>query len=104
MKRINKESITEILSMKEARRGLHISVIAKHLINKYSDLFTETPPLEYEKVRAKVNRILLADVKRKRGSVFAKVKNPKIKRYKRGFYKIKNANLYPNFLFLFPNL
>jgi hypothetical protein len=89
MKRINKESINEILSLDEARSGLHISSIARHLVNKYTDLFAETEPLDFDKVLLKVSRILMSDVKSRNG-YFEKVVNPKTRKNRRGYYKIRS--------------
>jgi len=94
MKRINKESIIEVLSAREARKGLHVSSIATHLINKFSDLFFSSESLEYDKVLLKVNRILINDVKNKK-SIFTRVKNPKTHKFKKGYYKIKNTAFLP---------
>jgi hypothetical protein len=87
MERINKDSISDILS--ESTQGLHVSDIAVNLINKYSEgLFPDEEPLNMENVREKVNRILANEVK-KPDSIFAKVKNPKTKKDRKGFYRLK---------------
>ncbi|MDR1762885.1 MAG: hypothetical protein LBR64_02850 [Dysgonamonadaceae bacterium] len=88
MERINRESIYEILQP-AGSSGLQVEIIALHLINKFLGLF-DAKPLDREKVKSKVNRILLADVKRKRGSVFARAINPKTGRPFRGRYRVKS--------------
>ena len=86
MERINKESIADVL--RESKKELHVRDISTHLINKYSgELFDETP-LIFEKVLEKVNRILNSETK-KSDSIFAKAKNPKTKKDRKGFYRLK---------------
>jgi len=89
MNRINKESIAEILKQKKAKQGVHYKNIATHLYNNYfGGLFDGDNP-SIEKVEVKVNSILNNDVKKKAGSIFSKVRNPKTKKFKQGYYKIK---------------
>jgi hypothetical protein len=87
MQRINKESIYEILHG-AGRSGLHVEIITLHLLNRFSELF-DPSPLDREKVKIKVNRILLADTKKKRGRIFAHVMNPKTGKPFKGRYRAK---------------
>ncbi|MDR3251666.1 MAG: hypothetical protein LBT42_08410 [Tannerella sp.] len=87
MERINRESIAEILKM-AGQKGLHVETLALHLINRYSDIFGKFV-LEPRKVKTKVNRILLADVNKKSGSLFSRVPNPETGKYYKGRYRIK---------------
>jgi hypothetical protein len=86
MERINKESIREVLD--GAKYGLYVDDIATQLVNKFSDVFSEKEPLEFEKVKSKSNGILLSETKKPNG-IFTKVKNPKTNKYKKGIYKLK---------------
>jgi len=86
MERINKENIAEVL--RDAKKELHVRDISTHLMNKYSsELFNEAP-LIFEKVLEKVNRILNNEAK-KSDTIFAKVKNPKTRKDRKGYYKLK---------------
>jgi hypothetical protein len=85
-----KELIRQKLSDKSVKTGgLHVSAIAKHIINDSTNLFTEAEDLEA--VKSKVNNILLADISKKSGSEFSKVRNPKTGKSKRGFYKLASS-------------
>ncbi|MDR1373177.1 MAG: hypothetical protein LBJ17_08725 [Dysgonamonadaceae bacterium] len=89
MERINKDRISEVLSEKSAKQGLHVKNIAANLVNKFSgELFPDKPPLSFDKVLEKVNRILNTDVKKSDG-LFSKVKNPKTGNDRKGLYKLK---------------
>jgi hypothetical protein len=82
-----KEQIINILSDKKIKHsGLSVEAIAKHIMNETSNLFSETE--EFENVKKKINSVLLADVNRKSGSAFAKVKNSKTGKFKKGYYKL----------------
>jgi len=87
MQRINRESIYETLQI-AGKRGLHIDILTLHLLNKFSELF-DPNPLVKEKVKIKVNRILLSDVNKKKGSIFARVINPKTQKNYKGRYRVK---------------
>jgi len=83
-----KESIRRILSVPKIKSsGLSIDDITTHVKNEISTIFSESP--DFETLKKKVNSILLADVKRKSGNEFSKVKNQKTGSYKKGYYKIK---------------
>jgi len=84
------ESIIQILSNKKAKKeGLHVKHIARHIYNNNRLLFTDEPELDYEKLKDRVNRILLYDVNKKRNNRFARVINPKTNKYRKGRYKIR---------------
>lgn len=85
-----KEFIRRILSIPKIKSsGLHIDDIATHIKNENTSLFSETE--SFEALKRKVNSILLADVKRKTGNEFSKVRNPKTGKYKKGFYKLAGS-------------
>jgi len=89
--KVVRESIEEIL--KEAKQGLHVRDISRHIYDKLSGLFEENK-LDFEKVLLRVNSVLNNDVKRQNG-IFAKVKNPKTKKDKKGVYKLKSVKKEP---------
>ena len=70
IKAITKTSVAVLL--RNANNGLHVNLIAKHLVNEHSDLFSD--PLPFDKVKKKVNAMLLADIKKGEQSRFVKVK------------------------------
>jgi hypothetical protein len=85
-----RESIIQILSDKKAKKeGLHVKHIARHIFNSNRLLFSDEPELDYEKLKDRVNRILLYDVNKKRKNRFARVINPKTNKYRKGRYKIR---------------
>ncbi len=86
--------IESILSQKEAKNGLHVNVIAAHIFNKTINLF-EAPEhaLNYEVLKKKVNAILSAEVKKKKGGKYLKVINPKTGKGRKGFYKMKSKKI-----------
>jgi hypothetical protein len=91
MERINKESIYDVLEQ-AGRRGLHITSITLLLVNRFTQLFDEAP-LDKNKVKLKVRRILLYEVQKKRNGLFVRVKDPKTQKYRRGRYRVaKTAN------------
>ncbi|MFW6327009.1 MAG: hypothetical protein ACOC2F_01720 [Bacteroidota bacterium] len=84
-----KESIRFILSDKKAKhQGLHVKHITRHILNMNNNLFA-SESLGYEALKLKVNRILLYDVKKKKGSMFARVINTKTNKYRKGRYRLK---------------
>lgn len=87
MHRINRESIYEVLEH-AGRAGLHVNLIALHLINRLTELF-DSEPLDREEVKLKVNRILLAESKKKRGGMFAHLLNPKTGKPFKGRYRVR---------------
>ncbi len=85
-----KESIIQILSDKKARKeGLHVKHIARHIHNSNNTLFSDGSD-DFETLKKRVNRILANDVKKKKNRRFAKVKNLKTTKFKRGVYKLKH--------------
>ena len=78
--KITKEVIAEVLG--DNKQGMHVEEIATRLINKFSSNPLFDGKLELDKVKAKVNSILLADTKKKDGNGFVKMP-------KKGFYKNK---------------
>ncbi len=90
-----KESICEILSNKKAKReGLHVRHIARHVFNANNNLFSKENKADVDDLKRKINRILANDVKKKRNKLFMRVKNPKTKKFRKGYYKLKPpANL-----------
>ncbi|MEI7523436.1 MAG: hypothetical protein WCJ95_03855 [Mariniphaga sp.] len=88
---INIRSIIEtILSQKEAKNGLHVNVISTHIFNETIDLFEDPENgINYDLLKKKVNGILAAEVKKKKGGKYLKVINPKTGKGRRGFYKLK---------------
>ncbi len=85
-----KESIIQVLTDKKAKReGLHIRHIAKHVFNSSRVLFSEGPEQDYEKLLVKVNRILLYEANKKQKGIFIRVINPKTKKNRKGWYKLK---------------
>ncbi len=84
-----KESIKIILSDKKAKhQGLHVKHIARHILNMSNNLFANES-LSYEALKIRVNRILLYDIKKEKGSIFARVVNPKSNKYRKGYYRLK---------------
>lgn len=89
-----KESILQILSDKKAKRdGLHIKHIARHIHNLNNNLFSDVNENGFDILKRKVNRILANDVKKIRKNIFVKVINPKTKKYRKGYYKLKPTRL-----------
>lgn len=90
-----KITICEILSGKKAKReGLHVKHIARHVYNANNNLFSEDNKVDIDDLKRRINRILAYDVKKKRNSIFMKVKNPKTNKFRKGYYKLKpSANL-----------
>ena len=85
-----RESIILVLSNKKAKReGLHVKHIARHIYNSNHSLFSEETELDYEKLKERVNRILLYDVNKKRRRMFRRVINPNTNKYRKGWYKLK---------------
>lgn len=85
-----KDEIKKLLSEKENRiNGVHVSDIANYIANQHNDLFSLLDLRDRDKLQAKINRLLLYDVKKKSGSMFSKVKNTKTGKDKKGFYKLK---------------
>lgn len=85
-----RESIIQVLSDKKAKReGLHVKHIARHIYNANHLLFPEDAELDYDKLKERVNRILLYDVNKKRKGIFVRVTNPKTGKYRKGRYKLK---------------
>lgn len=85
-----RESIILVLSDKKAKReGLHVKHIARHIYNTNHVLFPEDTEMEYDKLKEKVNRILLYEVNKKRKGIFARVVNPKTAKYHKGRYRLK---------------
>jgi len=83
MKKTRKDLIAEILL--NHKRGLHVNDIADEMLKRR---FEED--ISKEKLAAKVSLTLSADVKKKRGSQFNRVKH-KNGRNKKGFYKLKSV-------------
>lgn len=87
-----KESILRILSDKKAKQnGLHVKYIARHIYNANNTLFSDSNENDFDKLKRKVNRVLANDVKRKRNNLFTKVVNPKNKKFRKGYYKLKTS-------------
>ena len=88
--------IDSILSEKDAKNGLHVTTISMHIFNQTIDLFAlpEDNP-KYEVLKEKVNVILAAEVKKKKGGKYLKVKNPKTGKNRKGFYKLKAKKMTP---------
>ena len=88
--------IESILSEKKAKNGLHVTAIAMHIHNESINLF-EAPDnsLNYEVLKKKVNAILAAEVKKKKGGKYRKVKNPKTGKNRKGYYKLKLNKITP---------
>jgi hypothetical protein len=84
-----RDSVRSILSDKKARQqGLHVKHIARHILNMNSNLFNHDENPGYEALKAKVNRMLLYEVKKKKG-LFTRVINPKTNKYRKGWYRLK---------------
>jgi hypothetical protein len=90
-----KESIIQILSDKKAKReGLHVKYIARHIFNNNYTLFSNKTEMKFDNfdnLKRKVNGILINDVKRKRNSMFVRVKNRKTKKFRKGVYRLKTV-------------
>lgn len=85
-----RESIIKILSDKKAKReGLHVKHIARHIFNSNNNLFSNESEVDFDTLKNRVNRILLYDIKKKRKAIFVRVLNPKAKKYRKGWYKLK---------------
>ena len=82
-----KELVENVLSEKTASQGLHLKEIANRIINSQSGGLFDESPLEYDEVYKNISALLSREV-RKTISIFSKVKNPKTKKDKKGFYKI----------------
>jgi hypothetical protein len=81
--------IDSILSEKGAKKGLHVNVISAYIFNETVDLFAlPEDQMDYQVLKKKVNAILAAGVKKKKGGKYRKVKNPKTEKFRKGFYKI----------------
>lgn len=88
--------IDSILSQKEAKNGLHVTAISMHIFNQSIDLFAlPEEKLKYEVLKKKVNAILAAEVKKKKGGKYRKVKNPKTGKNWKGYYKLKLNKITP---------
>lgn len=84
-----RESVREILSEKKIRgKGLHVKHIARHVINHNRTLFSDEQDFSYESIKSRINQLLLYDAKKKNGE-FARVKNPKTNKYRKGIYRLK---------------
>ena len=86
-----KELVEIVLTEKGNANGLHLKDITNKIIESQSGGLFEESPLEYEDVYKKVSALLAREV-RKSTSFFTKVKNPKTRKDKKGFYKIKRQN------------
>ena len=85
-----RDSITQVLSDKKAKReGLHVKHIARHIYNANILLFPDNAELDYEKIKNRVNQIILYDIKKSRKRTFRRVVNPKTNKYRKGWYKLK---------------
>lgn len=85
-----KESIIQILSHKKAKKeGLHVKHIARHIYNSNNNLFSDSSEVDFDTLKNRVNRILLYDIKKKRKAIFVRVLNPKTKKYRKGWYKLR---------------
>jgi hypothetical protein len=85
-----RESIFQILSHKKAKKeGLHVKHIARHIYNSNNNLFSDGNEVDFDTLKNRVNRILLYDVNKKRKGLFLRVINPKTKKYRKGWYKLK---------------
>ncbi len=85
-----RESVKIILADKKARQqGLHVKHIARHILNMNNNLFSKDENPGYEVLKTRVNRLLLYDVKKKKGNIFARVKNPKTSKYRKGVYRLR---------------
>jgi hypothetical protein len=92
-----KESICQILSDKKAKRkGLHVKHIARHIFNNNYTLFSDKTEMNFDDFKRKVNRILINDVKRKKNSMFVRVKNRKTKKFRKGVYRLKTVHSVKN--------
>lgn len=80
---IDKHIIVDILKDKDAKSGLHVSMIANKLL-----LLGNIGEMDLEKVTKRVNAICNAEA-RKQSGLIVKVINPKTKRPKLGVYKVK---------------
>gem|GEM_PF-1988917 len=85
-----RDSVKIILADKRARQqGLHVKHIARHILNMNSNLFYNDGIPAYEDLKIKVNRLLLYDIKKRKGSLFTRVINPKTNKYRKGWYRLK---------------
>lgn len=82
---IDKHIIASILKEKDAKGGLHVSMIADKLLLLGN--IEETDP---EKIKKRVNAICIGEAKKQSGLI-TKVINPKTKRPKLGVYKFKRS-------------
>ena len=89
-----KELVESVLAEKSASQGLHLKDIANRIVNSRSGGLFDESPLEYDEVYKNISTLLSREV-RKTVSVFSKVKNPKTKKDKKGFYKIKKTTSSP---------
>ena len=84
-----RNSVKIILSDKKARQtGLHVKHKDRHILNMNNNLFSEAETNRLESLKVKGNRMLIYDVRKKKGSQFARVINPKTKKYRKGVYKM----------------
>ena len=84
-----RDSVKAILSDKNVRnKGLHVKHIASHILNMNTNLFY-CESVGYEELKLKVNRMLLYDVNKIKGSQFERVINPKTNKYRKGCYRLK---------------
>lgn len=84
-----RESVRIILSEKKARQhGLHVKHITSHILNMNRNLFSDDVNPCYQKLKIKINSLLLYDVKKKKGRQFSRVINPKTEKYRKGWYKL----------------
>lgn len=85
-----RESVREILSEKKIRKdGLHVKHIARHVINQNRTLFSDEQDFSFDAIKSRINQMLLYDINRKTGE-FARVKNPKTNKYRKGVYRLKS--------------
>lgn len=86
--------IEGVLSKKENKSGLHVKKISEFVMKELSGgLFPEGVSMSLEEVTTKINGILAADVKKKSGSHYLKVKNQKTGKDKKGYYRIKPTTI-----------
>jgi len=90
MKLDYKELIECILSEKGASNGLHLKAIATNIINAQNTELFEENPLVFDEVYKAISALLAREVK-KTNTLFCKVKNPKTRKDKKGWYRIKKT-------------
>lgn len=79
--------IKETLSNKVAKNGLHVGAITLNVMNMTRNIFDE--PANKEVLKVRINRVLNRESKRENG-LFARVKNPKTNKFRRGVYALNN--------------